>query len=67
MGIYNYIAWVTATPSGYALHIDMYQGKNRFTEDNYMKEFGLGGSVVLESLENLEKAYPSIMFSFFFR
>ncbi len=50
----GYKAWLAADPNGYALHVSVYQGKSG-DKDKSNITHGLGGRVVLEVLDILQK------------
>ena len=61
---WGYKRSVAASPLGYAFAIDFYQGKHRpENRTDYRNQFGLGGEVVLDFLDNLETQYGGRRFS----
>ena len=62
---FGYKLWVAATPLGYAIQLYPYAGK----DDNYNKDIGLGGSVVMTLMSKLPTApnlnYHVVMDNFF--
>ena len=64
---WGYKGWVLASPLGYSFKIDLYQGKEENSNGNkYRDIFGLGGSVVLNFLDDIQREYPGRRFSFYF-
>ena len=63
---WGYKGWVATSPSGYAFFIDLYQGKYDKNPSNYKMQFGIGGSVVLNSLDILERNFPKRKFCLYF-
>ena len=58
---------MAASPLGYAFAIDSYQGKHRpENQTDYRNQFGLGGEILLDFLENLETQYGRRKFSLYF-
>ena len=55
---WGYKNWVAADPSGYAYLISIYQGKETSPSTDAYKDFGVGGSVVMRFLDELETKYP---------
>lgn len=60
---FGYKAWVLATPSGYCVQFDIYQGRNK-AEQN--KKIGLGDFVVTNFANLLKHNFPDLQFSLFF-
>ena len=62
---FGYKLWVAATPLGYAIQFYPYDGK----DDNYNKDIGLGGSVVMTLMSKLPTVpnlnYHVVMDNFF--
>ena len=62
---FGYKLWVAATPLGYAIQLYPYAGK----DDNYNKDIGLGGSVVMTLMSKLPTvpnlSYHVVMDNFF--
>ena len=52
---FGYNLWVAATPLGYGIQFYPYTGK----DDNYNKDIGLGGSVVMTLMSKLPRALDS--------
>ncbi len=50
----GYKAWVAADSNGYAFHISVYQGKGG-AKDKSDTSYGLGGKVVLDVLDVVQK------------
>ena len=59
--------WVAATPLGYGIQFYSYAGK----DDNYNKDIGLGGSVLITLMSKLptvpDSHYYAVMDNFFTR
>ncbi len=62
---WGYKAWVAADPNGYAFDISVYQGKDGNT-DKSDTSYGLGGKVVLDVLDVMQKLYPTKKLSLYF-
>ncbi|KAL0879672.1 hypothetical protein ABMA27_003387 [Loxostege sticticalis] len=62
---WGYKLWVGATRLGYVLWFDPYQGKSSTIAEGY-KQFGLGGSVILECADVLQGRHPTLPFHLFF-
>lgn len=62
---WGYKLWVGATRLGYVLWFDPYQGKSSTIAEGY-KQFGLGGSVILEFADVLQGRHPTLPFHLFF-
>ncbi len=62
---WGYRAWVAADPNGYVFDISVYQGKDG-AKDKVNASYGLGGKVVLDVLDVIERYYPTKKFSLYF-
>ncbi|CAG4968921.1 unnamed protein product [Parnassius apollo] len=62
---WGYKLWVGATRLGYVIWFDPYQGKSSTIAEGY-KQFGLGGSVILEFADVLQGRDPTLPFNLFF-
>ncbi|CAG4937378.1 unnamed protein product [Parnassius apollo] len=62
---WGYKLWVGATRLGYVIWFDPYQGKSSTIAEGY-KQFGLGGSVILEFADVLQGRDPTLRFHLFF-
>ncbi len=62
---WGYKAWVAADPNGYVFDISVYQGKDG-AKDKANASYGLGGKVVLDVLDVIEKRYPTKKLSLYF-
>ncbi len=66
---WGYKAWVAADPNCYGFDISVYQGRVD-SKDKFDTSYGLGGKVVLDVLDVMQKYYPtkklSLCFYFFF-
>lgn len=60
---FGYKAWVLATPSGYCVNFDVYQGRN---SQQTGEKLGLGESVVTNFAKLLQSHFPDLEFSLFF-
>lgn len=64
---WGYKAWVAATRLGYVFSLDFYQGKYRGDKQSeYRSRFGLGGEVVLDLVDVLQREYEDRKFSLYF-
>ncbi|CAG5056392.1 unnamed protein product [Parnassius apollo] len=62
---WGYKLWVDATRLGYVIWFDPYRGKSSTIVEGY-KQFGLGGSVILEFTDVLQGRDPTLPFHLFF-
>ncbi len=62
---WGYKAWVAADPNGYAFDASVYQGKDG-AKDKSDTSYGLGGKVVLDVLDVMQKYYPTKKLSLYF-
>ena len=64
---WGYKAWAACSPLGYVFALDLYQGKCQASnQTGNANEFGLGGKVILNFLDNIEAEYPGRKFSIYF-
>ena len=61
----GYKAWTLASSNGYVYAFDLYTGKSNI-EKTYESSLGLGGKVVVDLLQILEKEYYAVYFDNFF-
>ncbi len=62
---WGYKEWVAADTNGYVFDTSVYQGKDG-AKDKANTAYGLGGKVVLDVLDVIEKYYPTRRLSLYF-